>query len=80
MACRSQRFLALKLARVIIGSSGVVVGELSGDFNHEFISPFLVLGNLKPGASGPTAAATSKAVLDMGVGGVSPALLELLFI
>lgn len=43
----------------------------SGDsFSHSFISTFFVFGNLKPGANGPTAAATSRQADDNGVDGV----------
>ena len=49
----------------------------SGDsFSHSFISTFFVFGNLKPGASGPTAAATNRQADDSGVDGVE--LCELL--
>lgn len=54
----------------------------SGDlFNHSFIIAFFVLGNLKPGSRGPTAAATNKHAEDNGVLGddCRELLLPLLF-
>lgn len=37
--------------------------------SHSFIKPFLVLGNLKPGSNGPTAAATKRHADESGVSG-----------
>lgn len=45
-------------------------------FNHSFIRPFLVFGNLKPGSSGPTAAATKRQAEESGVSGDECAELE----
>lgn len=56
---------------------GILACGGSGDsFSHSFINTFFVFGNLKPGAKGPTAAATSKQADDNGVDGVE--LCELL--
>lgn len=45
--------------------------------SHSFIRPFLVLGNLKPGSRGPTAAATRRQAEERGVSGEEWAELEL---
>lgn len=43
-----------------------------GDQNPFSQHTFFVFGNLKPGARGPTAAATRRQAEDSGVGGVEP--------